>query len=422
MLKQLVLSNRSIVNQFRYNLAARFSTFSLRMEEALKGQEELKEQVKVIKANVKKQKYDGRLKRRQWEEKRNETQEKRICLENGERVKRKKAVVLLGYSGVNYFGMQRNPDMHTLEEVLLKAMLKNNWINEEGYSQPQQIQFQRAARTDKGVSAERQVVSLKLPESVDVAALNKDLPDDIRVFCIKRVTKGFNSKSSCDARTYSYTFPTFAIASETELVEKGTDFRMSDEMHTKLNDILKMYVGTKNFHNFTCRKDYGDPSSKRFIMSFDCSKPFVPNDCKLEFARIKIKGQSFMMHQIRKMVGLTFAVMRGNTGPETINRALTQDRLDIPMAPGLGLVLNEIHYTRYAERYGDDGIHDRLTFEDEKEEIEKFFEAKILPTIISTEISDNSMLNWLETLSLHSYDIRTEPRDKSNPSELETDE
>lgn len=61
--------------------------------------------------------------------------------------------------------MQRNPDTKTIEEELLVAMLKHKWITEEGFKQPQTIQFQRAARTDKGVSAARQCVSLKLRKS-----------------------------------------------------------------------------------------------------------------------------------------------------------------------------------------------------------------------------------------------------------------
>lgn len=56
----------------------------------------------------------------------------------------------------------RNPETKTIEEDLLKAMLKNNWITEDAFKQIQTIQFQRAARTDKGVSAARQCVSLKL--------------------------------------------------------------------------------------------------------------------------------------------------------------------------------------------------------------------------------------------------------------------
>lgn len=79
-----------------------------------------------------------------------------------ERIKKRKCCLLLGYSGVNYFGMQRNPDMKTIEEDLLVAMLKNKWINDEAFKQAQVVQFQRAARTDKGVSAARQCVSMKL--------------------------------------------------------------------------------------------------------------------------------------------------------------------------------------------------------------------------------------------------------------------
>lgn len=52
--------------------------------------------------------------------------------------------------------------MKTIEEELFKALLSTNLINEEAFNQVQTIQYQRAARTDKGVSAARQVVSIKL--------------------------------------------------------------------------------------------------------------------------------------------------------------------------------------------------------------------------------------------------------------------
>lgn len=62
----------------------------------------------------------------------------------------------------------------------------------------------------------------------------------------------------------------------------------------------------------------------------------------MEFAVISIKGQSFMLHQIRKMVGLALAIIRGHTTEETLEKAWTESRLDIPMAPGLGLVLDRV--------------------------------------------------------------------------------
>lgn len=78
------------------------------------------------------------------------------------RIKKRNFAMLLGYLGKNYYGMQRNPDKLTIEECLIKAMLKAELINHEAFETIQSINFQRAARTDKGVSAIRQVVSLKL--------------------------------------------------------------------------------------------------------------------------------------------------------------------------------------------------------------------------------------------------------------------
>lgn len=49
-----------------------------------------------------------------------------------------------------------------------------------------------------------------------------------------------------------------------------------------------------------------------------------------------------MQHHIRKMIGLAIAVLRGYTVEETILKAFKSDPLDIPKAPGLGLMLEEV--------------------------------------------------------------------------------
>lgn len=114
-----------------------------------------------------------------------------------------------------------------------------------------------------------------LAEHSQMEDINKFLPDDIRVFGLRRVTKGFNSKSQCDARTYSYTLPTYAFVEESpailsqdfkeEDVEKRieelstvnnkpyTEFRITSETIEKLNKILKLFEGSHNFYNFTSK-------------------------------------------------------------------------------------------------------------------------------------------------------------------------
>lgn len=218
------------------------------------------------------------------------------------------------------------------------------------------------------------------------------------------MTKGFNSKSTCDARSYSYTLPTYSFASDGEEFTDST-FRLSSERLEKLNMVLGMYEGTKNFHNFTIKKEATDPSAKRFIISFECQQPFVGDNTEVEFARLRITGQSFMMHQIRKMVGLVIAIMRGYAEPEIISRAIEKERMIVPQAPGLGLVLDNVHYTRYNERYGSDGVHENLEFKEDDEAVEEFFKANIMSTIIETELRDMPMRDWIGRLRNHSYEV-----------------
>lgn len=83
-------------------------------------------------------------------------------METVQRIKRKNHAMLLGYVGKDYYGMQRNPGMKTIEEDLITALLKADFITAAQFENIRAINFQRAARTDKGVSAIRQIVSLKL--------------------------------------------------------------------------------------------------------------------------------------------------------------------------------------------------------------------------------------------------------------------
>ena len=67
-------------------------------------------------------------------------------------------------------------------------------------------------------------------------------------------------------------------------------FRISEERLPKVNETLKLYEGTKNFYNFTSRKEFVDRSAKRFMMSMEYESPFVPEGTTVEFATIRIKG------------------------------------------------------------------------------------------------------------------------------------
>lgn len=323
--------------------------------------------------------------------------------QNMQKVRRNKAAILLCYSGQGYFGMQmQNNGTRTIENDLMKAFYDAGVVDKEGFEKPKSMKFQRAARTDKNVSAARNIISMMVPKTFDVDVVNKLLPDQIRVMDFRRVTKGFDAKIACCARTYLYMIPTFAF---TPLEESVTEsYRISPEVLENLRKTLKMYEGTKNYHNFTSRKKPTDPSAIRFIMSFTSSEPFVKEG--LEYVVLQVKGQSFMLHQIRKMIGLAVAILRGCANEETMKKAFTLNRIDIPMAPGLGLMLGEAHYDHYNKKFGRDGIHEPLLWDNVADKIEAFCQEKIYTEVTRTENEEKSMFQWLATVPLHTFDIR----------------
>mmetsp|Transcript_2343 Transcript_2343/g.8201 ORF Transcript_2343/g.8201 Transcript_2343/m.8201 type:complete len:141 (+) Transcript_2343:462-884(+) len=104
-----------------------------------------------------------------------------------------------------------------------------------------------------------------------------------------------------------------------------------------------------------------------------------------KFVRLQILGQSFMLHQIRKMVGLALAVMRGIVDVQAIPNALTQNRaVVVPTAPELGLFLVECLFHSYNKAYRE---HADLALSEFKDEVEAFKLEHIYPHMAYAETS-----------------------------------
>ncbi|UMM37660.1 hypothetical protein L5515_009356 [Caenorhabditis briggsae] len=332
------------------------------------------------------------------------------------RVKQAKYAMLLGYQGKKYYGMQLQKDLPTIESKLLEAMEKAGWITAAQREKPFDFFFQRAARTDRAVSAARQMCGMQLPRDDEKykvdgpGILNNLLPNDIRVFGMKRTINFFHPQKQCDYRTYSYTCPTFVFAKPTELTNAA--FRISQETLAEVNDILSIYKGTHNFFNYTAKRAYDDMSSNRYIVSFECKEPFLFRDEfrkeDVEFIQIVVKGQSFVLHQIRKMVGMVITVVRELHLKSAIQRSFEGQRMDIPMAPGLGLLLERTHYDSYDKKHSKD--HEPLTDWGEiiEKEVERTKFELITKDMLETELLSQGMLKWLADLVHHDFSSNPE--------------
>jgi len=60
----------------------------------------------------------------------------------------------------------------------------------------------------------------------------------------------------------------------------------------------------------------------------------------------------------------------------------------VPQAPALGLMLEQLHYTKYDRKFGNDGVHRPINWPELTDEIEKFKHEYIFKNIVEKEISD----------------------------------
>lgn len=136
---------------------------------------------------------------------------------------------------------------------------------------------------------------------------------------MKRVGKGFDMRHDAASRVYNY------IAPMRLFLHKDHQDRLLNELEReelvgRLNSLCDLYLGTHNFHNFTKGYKQTDPRCDRYMMAMRAEiveehvidryleERFASEEERREhrmsFVRFTLVGQSFIYHQIRKMVGL----------------------------------------------------------------------------------------------------------------------
>ncbi|KAL0953754.1 hypothetical protein HGRIS_004943 [Hohenbuehelia grisea] len=256
----------------------------------------------------------------------------------GPRYPKRQCAVLMSYCGTGCSGMQIQKNARTIEGILFDAMVKAGAVSDDNADDPTKVNLGRAARTDAGVHAAGNIVSMKLittrPDVPDILArINEELPPEIRVWEYVRVQNSFNARIQCDSRKYTYFFPTYLLLppkpgsaliqllqehaasvsdegpateahpfwsssadSLAEDLRRKRAWRVSPEQVEQLREAGKKYEGTHNFHNFTVGSDFKDRSSQRHMKRIEFADPVVYGET--EWISVLFHGQSFMLHQI----------------------------------------------------------------------------------------------------------------------------
>lgn len=108
----------------------------------------------------------------------------------------------------------------------------------------------------------------------------------------------------------------------------------------RLRACMSLFIGTHNFHNYTTGKSAMDSSAYRHLLSIIISDPIrIHNELYL---RIRLDGQSFMIHQIRKMIGISIETARGSCTLYKVFCSLSVGNVITPLAPSTGLFLDKV--------------------------------------------------------------------------------
>ncbi|CAI2369506.1 unnamed protein product [Moneuplotes crassus] len=344
---------------------------------------------------------------------------------------KRKTVMIVGYNGADFCGSQKQSEdgIRTVESDLEKALFEAGMIDYRNYGDLKKIRWTRATRTDKRVHALQNCFSGKLlidqdKELKDLAEeVNAKLCPEIRIFGFLPGLGGFDAKHAASFREYEYYMPTFMLSSDINIkytvpedqpiqdidpdnprcikrvkvnvdsscLEEMYEYRLPDAKKKILEGLLSKFEGTHKYHNYTKQMKSKDKNSQRYIMQVKVLDYRVYDG--IEFARVFLQGQSFLYNQIRKMMGAVFMVMHYGISEKFIENSLKDNQINVPTAPGEGLMLNRVAFDRY-NKYQRELKAPILPFEHKKEEMEEF-RVGLVKFICSTEKNTNCFTKWL---------------------------
>ncbi|XP_011499598.1 PREDICTED: tRNA pseudouridine(38/39) synthase [Ceratosolen solmsi marchali] len=229
----------------------------------------------------------------------------------------------LSYLGWDYQGFVVQEDfVNTIEHYLFAALIKSCLIESRETSN-----YHRCGRTDKGVSAFSQVISIDIRSRLDLVKqgslideipyckiLNRLLPKNIRCICWAPVGDMISARFNCNWRGYKYFFP------------RGN---LNIDL---MNEAIQYAIGKHDFRNL-CKMDVGNGVVNFSRDIIEAQVVCLTKECDLrnsayDMCEFSIKSNAFLWHQIRCIMGILFLVGYGQEKPEII-----KDLLDIEKCP-----------------------------------------------------------------------------------------
>ncbi|HMF92430.1 MAG TPA: tRNA pseudouridine(38-40) synthase TruA [Candidatus Angelobacter sp.] len=243
----------------------------------------------------------------------------------------------LAYDGYDYAGWQVQPDRATIQGTLAAAIER---VTGE-VTLPQ-----GSGRTDAGVHALAQVASVTIASPIPIAnlrvALNDVLPAAIRVLGVEEAAEDFHGRKSARAKTYHYRIYRGEICPPSLARYVYHHPYPLDE--AGMIAAAAIVSGEHDFTSFAAvdpeaRKEELPPNNVRTIYSSEWQR-------KGDEMIYTVRGNGFLHHMVRNLVGVFLMVGKGNLSADGLRRILElRDRsAAAATAPASGLFLVSVEY------------------------------------------------------------------------------
>ena len=244
-----------------------------------------------------------------------------------------KLMCMIQYDGSNFIGFQVQPRGRTIQGEIERALKKIHKGNH--------VRIQTSGRTDKGVHAVGQMIHFESPFELATSnwkkALNTLLPKDIFVSSVSYCDAAFHCRYDAIEKEYRYMV---SRSMEPNVFKQNYTFHFPYPLNVEnIKKACAYLEGRHDFTSFSSAKDTTKGSKVRTLYEVSCEE----NGEELMFT---FRGDGFLYHMVRIMIGTLLDIGQGRREAEEIVELLAQkDRtLSSETAPAEGLYLWNVVY------------------------------------------------------------------------------
>ena len=244
------------------------------------------------------------------------------------------------FLGLNFFGSQKQPDRRTVQgeiEIALCTLIKDK------------ISIIISGRTDAKVSAKYQTAHFDLKSEIEdidnfLYHLNCILPDDVKVFELKKVNPTFHAQKSAKYKHYRYTILNDHVASVFDSLYLFYPYHKLDI--ERMNQSLSYLIGHHDFSAFKSASDNPYDDCKIYY-----ARAMKVKKLKRDFILVDIIGNRFLYNMVRTIIGELLLIERKGLNPSTMEEVLkSKDRARAAsVSEAEGLSLEFVGYNEPAE-------------------------------------------------------------------------